>query len=74
LDKFESRSFDVVFLGYALHSHAYCVLNLETNRIMKTCEVTFDESAPYSSPFFDPAGPDQMGHTIFIEEEHDDAD
>jgi hypothetical protein len=31
LDKFESMSFDSIFLGYASHSHAYCVLNLETN-------------------------------------------
>jgi hypothetical protein len=74
LDKFESRSFDGVFLGYALHSRAYHVLNLETNRIMETCEVTFDETAPCPSPVFEPAGPDQMGQTIFVEEEHDDAD
>jgi hypothetical protein len=31
LDKFESQSSDGVFMGYALHSHAYRVLNLETN-------------------------------------------
>jgi hypothetical protein len=31
LDKFESRSSVGVFMGYALHSHAYRVLNLETN-------------------------------------------
>jgi hypothetical protein len=74
LDKFESRSSDGVFLGYALHSRAYRVLNLETNRIMETCEVTFDETAPCPSPVFEPAGPDQMGQTIFVEEEHDDAD
>jgi hypothetical protein len=62
------------FLGYALHSHAYRVLNLETIRIMETCEVTFDETAPCPSPAFEPAGPDQMGQTIIVEEEHDDAD
>jgi hypothetical protein len=45
-DKFESRSSDGDFLGYALHSRAYCVLNLETDHIMETCEVTFDEAAP----------------------------
>lgn len=61
LDKFESRSSDGVFLGYALHSHAYRVLNLETNRIMETCEVTFDETAPCPSPVFEPTGLDQMG-------------
>jgi hypothetical protein len=74
LDKFESQSSDGVFLGYALHSHAYCVLNLETNHIMETCEVTFDETAPCPSPIFEPVGLDQMGQTIFVEEEHNDAD
>jgi hypothetical protein len=74
LDKFESRSSDGVFLGYALHSRAYRVLNLETNRIMETCEVTFDETAPCPSLVFEPTGLDQMGHTIFVEEEHDDTD
>jgi hypothetical protein len=74
LDKFESRSSDGGFLGYALHSRAYHVLNLETNRNMETCEVTFDETAPCPSLVFEPVGPDQMGQTIFMEEEHDDAD
>jgi hypothetical protein len=75
LDKFESLSSDGIFLGYALHSHAYRVLNLETKRIMETCEVTFNETAPCPSPVFEPAGPDQMGQTIFVEEEeHDDID
>jgi hypothetical protein len=74
LNKFESRSSNGVFLGYALHYHAYRVLNLETNRIMETCEVTFDETAPCPFPIFEPAGTDQMGQIIFVEEEHDDAD
>jgi hypothetical protein len=73
-DKFESRSSDGVFLGYVLHSRAYRVLNLETNRIMETYEVTFDEIAPCPSPVFELAGPDRMGQTIFVEEKHDDAD
>jgi hypothetical protein len=41
---------------------------------METSEVIFDETAPCPSPVFDPTGPDQMGQTIFVEEEHDDAD
>jgi hypothetical protein len=41
---------------------------------METCEVTFDETAPCPSPVFEPAGPNQMGQTIFMEEEHVDAD
>jgi hypothetical protein len=73
-DKFESWSSDGVFMGYALHSHAYRVLNLETNRIMETCEVTFDETAPCASSVLEPTGPNQMGQTIFVEEEHDDID
>jgi transposase InsO family protein len=38
LDKFEARSVDGIFFGYATHSRAFRVLNLETNQIMKTCE------------------------------------
>jgi hypothetical protein len=58
LDKFESRSSDGVFLGYALHSHAYRVLNLETNHIMETCEVTFDDILSSPSPIFKHVGLD----------------
>jgi hypothetical protein len=36
LDKFEARSVDGIFSGYASHSRAYRVLNLETNQIMET--------------------------------------
>jgi hypothetical protein len=41
---------------------------------METCEISFDETAPCPSPIVEPAGPDQMGQTIFVEEEHDNAD
>jgi hypothetical protein len=43
-------------------------------RYMETCEVIFDETSPSLAPFFEPVGPDQMGETIFVEDEHDDAD
>ena len=46
LDKFESRSSDGIFLGYASNSRAYRVLNLETNHVVETYEVTFDETMP----------------------------
>jgi transposase InsO family protein len=42
LDKFESRFSDGIFLGYASHFRAFRVLNLDTNLVMETCEVTFD--------------------------------
>jgi hypothetical protein len=41
---------------------------------METCEVTFDETAPYPSPVFELTSPNQMGQTIFMEEEHGDAE
>jgi hypothetical protein len=44
LDKLEAMSVDGIFFGYASHFRAYRVLNLETNQIVETCEVTFDET------------------------------
>jgi hypothetical protein len=40
LDKFEARSIDGISFGYASHSRAYRVLNLETIQIVETGEVT----------------------------------
>ena len=74
LDKFESRSYDGIFLGYASHSRAYRVLNLETNQIVETCEVTFDETMPCSSSAFECAGDDELGESIFEEEKDGDDD
>jgi hypothetical protein len=42
LGKFEARFSDGIFLGYASHCRAYHVLSLDTNKIMNTCEATFD--------------------------------
>jgi hypothetical protein len=74
LDKFESRSSDSIFLGYASHSRAYRVLNLETNCIVETCEVTFNETMPCATPVFDFAGDKELGESIFVEKEQEDAD
>jgi hypothetical protein len=71
LDKFESRSSDVIFLGYASHSRAFCVLNLDTNLVMETCEVTFDETQPCNSSVFECVGDDEVGKKIFEDEEDD---
>jgi hypothetical protein len=73
LDKFESRSSDGIFLGYASHSHAYRVLNLETNRVVETCEVTFDETIPCSIPVFESVGNQEIDESIFVEENEEDA-
>jgi hypothetical protein len=72
LDKFEARSSDGIFFGYANHSRAYRVLNLETNKIMETCEVTFDETVPCTSLGFECAGDEEMAEDLF-EEEKDEA-
>jgi hypothetical protein len=74
LDKFEARSVNGIFLGYAYHSRAYRVLNHETNQIVETCEVTFDETQPCSQLVFECAGDDELGEEIFHEEEHEHGD
>jgi hypothetical protein len=73
LDKFEARSVEGIFFGYAFDSRAYRVLNLETNQIVETCEVTFDETQPHSQLVFECAGDDELGE-IFQEEEHEHGD
>jgi hypothetical protein len=65
LDKFDARSVDGIFFGYASHSRAYRVLNLETNQIVETCEVTFDETQSRSQLVFECAGDDELGEEIF---------
>jgi hypothetical protein len=74
LDKFEARSVDGIFFGYASHSRAYRVFILETNQIVETCEITFDETQPRSQLVVECAGDDELGEEIFQEEEHDNGD
>jgi hypothetical protein len=74
LDKFEARWVDGIFFGYASHSSAYHVLNFETNQIVETCEVTFDETQPRSQLVVECAGDDELGEEIFQEEEHEHID
>ena len=73
LDKFESRSSDGIFIGYASHSRAYRVLIIDTNIVRETCEVTFDETAPCDSSVFEVAGDDELGTSIFEDEEEEAA-
>jgi hypothetical protein len=74
LDKFEARLVDGIFFGYASHSRAYRVPNLETNKIVETCEVTFDETQPRNQLVFECAVDDELGEEIFQEEEHEHGD
>jgi hypothetical protein len=68
LDKFESRSFDGILLGYTPHGRSYRVSNLETNTIVESCDVTFDETAPCPRDVLDYAGDKEMEESIFLEE------
>jgi prophage DNA circulation protein len=65
LDKFEARPVNGIFFGYASHSRAYRMLNLATNQIVETFEITFDETQPRSQLVFECAGDDELGEEIF---------
>jgi hypothetical protein len=60
LDKFESRSFDGILLGYTPHGRSYRVYNLVTNTFVKSCHVTFDKTAPCPRDVFECAGDMEM--------------
>jgi hypothetical protein len=45
------------------------VFNLETNTVVESCNVTFDEIAPYPHDVFECAGDKEMEESIFIDEE-----
>jgi hypothetical protein len=69
LHKFESRSSDGIFLGYTPHDRSYRVLNLETNIIVESCDVTFDEIAHCTHDVFKSAHDKEMEESIFVDEE-----
>jgi hypothetical protein len=68
LDKFESRSFDGILLGYTPHDRSYQVYNFETNTVVESCDVTFDESAPCPHGVFEHASNKEMEESIFVDE------
>jgi hypothetical protein len=68
LDKFESHSFDGILFEYIPHGRSYRVYNLETNTIVESGDVTFDETAPYPRDVFECAGDKKMEESIFVYE------
>jgi hypothetical protein len=66
LDKFESRSSNGILLGYTHHGKSYRVFNLETNTVVESCDVTFDETAPCPRNVFECAGDKEMEESIFV--------
>ncbi|GKE72921.1 retrovirus-related pol polyprotein from transposon TNT 1-94, partial [Tanacetum coccineum] len=55
LTKFNSKSYEDVFLGYSQNSKAYIILNKHTRKIEESLNVTFNETPPPSktSPLVD---------------------
>jgi hypothetical protein len=69
LKKFEFDSSNGILLEYTPHGTSYRVFNLETNIIVKSCDVTFDESAPCPHDVFECVGDKEMEESIFVDEE-----
>jgi hypothetical protein len=68
LDKFESHSFDDILLGYTPHGRSYWVYNIETNTVVESCDVTFNETAPCLHGVLECAGDKEMEESIFVDE------
>jgi hypothetical protein len=68
LDKLESCSFDGILLGYTPHGRSYRVYNLETDTVVESCDVTFNETAPCPRGVFECAGDKEMEESIFVDE------
>jgi hypothetical protein len=69
LDKFESRSSDGLLLGYTPHDRSYRVFNLETNTVVKSYDVAFDNTATCPCDVFECVGDKEMEEDIFVDEE-----
>jgi hypothetical protein len=68
LDKFESHSFDGILLGYTPNGRFYRVYNFETNTVVESCDMTFNETTPYPHGILECAGDKEMEESIFINE------
>jgi hypothetical protein len=61
-------------LGYTPHGRSYRVYNFETNTIVESCDVAFDETAPCPRSVFECAGDKEMEDIIFVDEGLQDVD
>jgi hypothetical protein len=55
-------------LGYTLHGRSYRVYNLETNTVVESCDVTFNEITHYPRDVFECVGDKEMKENIFVDE------
>jgi hypothetical protein len=67
-DKFECRSFDGILLGYTPYDRSYRVYNFETNTVVESCDVTFDETTLGPRGVFECVGDKEMEESIFVNE------
>jgi hypothetical protein len=74
LDKVESRSFDDILLGYTPHGRSYRVYNFETNTVVESCDMTFDETAPCPRGVVECAGDKEIEEGISVDEGLQDVD
>jgi hypothetical protein len=68
LAKFESRSSDDILLSYTPHGRSYRVFNLTTNTVVESCDVTFNETAPFPRDVSECAGDKEMEESIFVDQ------
>jgi hypothetical protein len=68
INKFESCSSDGILLGYTAHGRSYRLFNLETNTIVESCDVTFNETCPCPRDVFKCTSDKKMEESIFIDE------
>jgi hypothetical protein len=69
LDKFEFRSFDGILIGYTPHDRSYRLFNLETNIVVESYDVTFDETAHCPRDVFECAGDKEIEESIIVDGE-----
>jgi hypothetical protein len=55
-------------LGYTPHGRSYRVYNFETNSVVESCDVIFDETAPYPRDVFECVGEKEIEESIFVDE------
>jgi hypothetical protein len=55
-------------LGYTPHDRSYRVYSFETNTVVESCDVTFDETAPCPRGVFECAGNKEMEESIFVDD------
>jgi hypothetical protein len=68
LDKFESRSSDGILVDYTPHDRSYRVFNLDTNTVVESCDVIFNETSSCPRDIFELVGDKEMEESIFIDE------